>query len=95
MTCRHTAAWTAGSRTTPCLPTSPRPASNCGLTSATTVPSGARQGSSGGRISLSEMNDTSMDANAAGCANQPGSIYRAFVRSMTVTRASPRSFQSS
>src|SRR5260221_6796720 len=31
-----TASWTAGSVTSPCLPTSSRPASNCGLTSATT-----------------------------------------------------------
>ena len=38
-----TRAWTAGSRTMPPAPTSSRPASNCGLTSAMTRPSGASE----------------------------------------------------
>src|SRR5262245_3919876 len=37
-----TRAWTPGSLTSPPRPTSSRPASNCGLTSATTSASGAR-----------------------------------------------------
>ena len=42
---RTRAAWIAGSRTTPPLPTSPRPASNCGLTSATSIAPGRARSS--------------------------------------------------
>ena len=55
-----TASWTAGSVTSPCLPTSSRPASNCGFTSATTSAAGARNGGSAGRMCRSEMNATSI-----------------------------------
>src|SRR5690606_24052201 len=57
-----TSRWTAGSRTTPDLPTLSRPASNCGLTRATVSPPGASTALRGGKISFSEMNDTSMVA---------------------------------
>ena len=51
---------TAGSRTTPRLPISGRPASNCGLTSTTTSPSAASNAGTVGRIRVAEMNETSM-----------------------------------
>ncbi len=55
-----TRACTAGSRTSPPLPTSSRPASNCGFTSATTSAPGARSGTMAGRTCRSEMNETSI-----------------------------------
>ncbi len=45
-------------------PTSVRPASNCGLTSATTVPPGASSAGTTGRICASEMNETSIVTSA-------------------------------
>ena len=49
----------SGSRTTPPLPTCPRPTSNCGLTSARQSNSGAAQASTAGSTLASEMKETS------------------------------------
>ena len=89
---------TAASVTTPRLPTSARPASNCGLTSATTSPSGLSSGGSGASTSLREMNETSTVTTSTGW-NAGGrdvrSSPRALTPSMTVTRGSWRSFHAS
>ena len=55
-----TRACTAGSRITPFLPTSARPASNCGFTSATTSAPSRSSGGTLGKMCRNEMNDTSM-----------------------------------
>ena len=43
-----------------------------------------------GRINRTEMNDTSVAAKSSGAGNHAGVISRAFVCSITVTRASAR-----
>ena len=53
-------ARSAGSRTTPPLPTRSRPTSNCGLTIARQSKRSAAQASTAGRTLVSEMNETSM-----------------------------------
>ncbi len=58
-----TSRWTAGSRTTPPLPTCSRPASNCGLTSTRPAVAGAGDSSTGPRATVREMNDTSAVTN--------------------------------
>ena len=63
-----TASCTAGSRTTP-PGTFSRPASNCGLISESSSPPGGRTSAIGGRISLSEMNETSVTP-ACGCSGR-------------------------
>src|SRR5206468_1915630 len=85
------AARAAGSRTTPPLPTCPRPTSNCGFTSASTAAPGASTAATRGRTSVSEMNDTSMVARSGVSGSISGPSARTFVRSRTKTRASCRS----
>ena len=65
---RSTSRWTAGSRTTP-LSATPRPASNCGLTSGTIdPPAGPKQPAIGPSTRPSEMNETSTTASSTGSA---------------------------
>src|SRR5207302_5684813 len=78
---------TAASRTTPPLPTWPRPASNWGLMSATIC--SVTSLNTGGRASRREMNETSTTARSIGSGSSIR--WRTFVRSMTTTRGSPRS----
>ena len=62
------AACTSGSRTMPPLPTSPRPASNCGFTSATTsAPRRQQRRARAGGSGRSEMNETSMMTRSTRC----------------------------
>ena len=74
---RSTRRWTAGSRTTPPF-ASARPASNCGLTSATIGPRPSRSTDRiGPRTRPSEMNETSTTARSTGsgsdaAAERPG-----------------------
>src|SRR5207248_331812 len=76
----------ATSRTIPPRPTASRPASNCGLTSATTSPAGRRWASEGGRARRSEMKDTSATMRSTGSGTSTPS--RAFTPSITTTRGS-------
>ena len=79
-----TRACTAGSRTMPPLPTSSRPASNCGFTSATTSAAGASSGGTTGRMWRSEMNDTSIvtmvEARASGAVDRQSACARSRAR---------------
>src|SRR5438093_285228 len=86
-------ARSAGSRTIPPRPTASRPASNWGFTSATMSPSSRRCRSDGRSTRRSEMNETSatMRSTVSGRSTPP----RAFTPSITTTRGSWRSFQSS
>ena len=80
--------WTVGSRTTPSR-TRSRPASNCGLTSATMEPpSAARHEATAASTRRSEMNDTSIVASDVGSPTAAAESARAFVRSWTTTRGS-------
>src|SRR5581483_9481841 len=85
----------AAERTTPPLPTRRGSSSNWGLTSASTSPAGARQAAIAGRTLASEMNDTSTVASDGAKGSASGRRWRAFVRSITTTRGSWRSAQSS
>ena len=69
--------------------TSPRPASNCGLTSTSACQPGAASRSAGGSAMRTEMKETSQTTSCGG--NGSSASARAFVRSSTVTRGSPRS----
>src|SRR5437016_4772164 len=93
---REMTAWCCpGSRTTPPLPTAPRPTSNCGFTSATSSPPGASRPNAAGRTFSSEMNETSTVTTSGASAKRRGSSARAFICSMTTTRGSLRSLTSS
>src|SRR5213594_553325 len=87
--------WSAGSRTTPPLPTASRPTSNWGFTSAMTSPRGASTPNTEGRTFSNEMNATSMTASVGCSPKIRGSSARALVFSMTTTRGSLRSLASS
>ena len=71
-----TAACTAGSRTTPRGAWS-RPASNCGLISVTISPPAGSRAASGGRISRSEMKETSTVAKRGGKGRSSSRRFRA------------------
>ena len=88
-----TAAWRfSGSRTTPPLPTSPLPTSNCGLTSAMIgLAPGPAAATSVGRTSVSEMKLTSHTTSSGWNGKAARSSVRALVCSMDVTRGSVRS----
>ena len=90
-----TAAWTAGERTTPPSPTSSLCASNCGLTRTTASAAGVVTFAIGPSSKRSEMNEASLAAKSGTGENSSGVSRRAFVRSMTTTRGSPRKLQSS
>ena len=90
-----TSRCTAGSRTTPCLPTFSLPASNCGFIRHTICPSLARSAFTGPRTFVSEINETSMLENWILSAISSGVTYRIFVFSMQTTRSSLRSFHAS
>jgi hypothetical protein len=91
VTSRTTRAWTAGSRTTPSF-VSPRPASNCGFTSATrSPPEGSNADAIGPSTRRSEMNETSTVARVTASGSERGDSERAFVRSIETTRGSARS----
>src|SRR5262245_36816607 len=92
-TSSRTRAWTAASRMTP-LRISLRPASNCGLTSATTSPRGRNTGGTTGRICRSEMKETSIVTMSTGPGRSDGCRCRALKCSITTTRGSLRSVQS-
>jgi hypothetical protein len=83
----------AASRTTPPFPTRSRVSSNCGFTIATQSNSEATQASTAGSTLRSEMNDTSATTRSGRYGSESHSSDRAFTRSSTVTRGSPRSFQ--
>ena len=85
----------ASSRTIPPLPTSARPTSNCGLTSAITGAPGLAKCGSAGSTRRSEMNDTSMTTRSTGAGSRSGGAVRMLVRSMICTRGSDATFQSS
>src|SRR6266700_2609500 len=63
---RTAAAQARGSRTTPPLPTASLPASNCGLTSSSSSPSGRVAPASAGSTSRREMNDRSATVRSTG-----------------------------
>ena len=63
---RSTSRWISSSRTTPPLPISSRPASNCGLISGTQAPPGRSRRATTGKINSSEMNDTSITTRSTG-----------------------------
>ena len=86
---------TAGSRTTPPEPTRSRPTSNCGFTIISASNLVAAQARTAGRILASEMNETSTTTTSGSNGRLSASSDLAFVRSMTVTRGSVRSDQSS
>jgi 5-methylcytosine-specific restriction endonuclease McrA len=80
----------ASSRTTPPFPTSPFPTSNCGFTSSTAAPPGLSSAFTAGSTSRSEMNDRSPTTRSTSSPSAPDSRNRAFTRSCTTTRGSPR-----
>src|SRR4029079_8481067 len=80
-----TRAWMDASRMTP-LRISLRPASNCGLTRATTSPPGRSNGGTAGRICRNEMNETSMVTTSTTPGRSDGCRCRALKCSMTTTR---------
>ena len=79
----------------PPLPTSARPTSNCGFTSAITGAPGLPNAGSTGSTSRSEMNETSMTIRSTRSGSRSGGASRMFTRSSTRTRASEAIFQSS
>src|SRR6202051_1990487 len=87
-TSRTIVARTAGSRTTPPPPSRAGPASNCGLTSATIAPPGARNACARAIIVTTEMNDASIVTKSKGGASAPSGKSRKVVRSRTATRGS-------
>ena len=78
-------ARSARSRTTPPLPTSARPTSNCGLTIASASKRGAQQREDRGQDLVSEMNETS-------AVTRSGRVTaaRSAVRARALTRSSDR-----
>ena len=70
---------TAGSRTTPPLPTSAGPASNCGLTSTTNSASWVATSTSAGSTDRSEMNDRSATTRS-GTNGRSAGVQGAHVR---------------
>ena len=91
---RNASRRSPAARTTPPLPTRSRPSSNCGLTIARTSPPGARTPIAGSTFA-SEMNETSIVARSGATAARPAVSSRALKPSMTLTRSSLRSPQSS
>src|ERR1017187_3110505 len=85
----------AGSLTTPPVPTLPRPTSNWGLTSNTKSASGAAQATRAGSTSTSEMNDRSAVTRPGAGATCSGRSPRTLTRSRPVTRGAVRSGQAS
>ena len=85
-----TSRCTSGSRTTPPRPTRAGPASNWGLTRATTAPPGFTRLRTAGRTNSSEMNDRSSVTRSTVSPRSSGLRKRALVRSRTTTRGSWR-----
>src|SRR5579862_5444213 len=85
----------SGSRTTPPAARRARPASNCGFTSATIAPSSRKYAVARCKIVRSEINDVSMVIRSKPSGNALLASFRKFVRSITRTRESLRSRQSS
>ena len=88
-------ARSAGSRTTPPLPSRSLPTSNCGLTISARSPSGAVTPSSASSTSSSEMKDRSPTTTSTGPSVISVVSSRTFTRSRTSTRSSDWSFQAS
>ena len=77
-----TRAWTAGSRTIPPLPTSSRPASNCGLTSATMSALGREQRRHD-RQDVAERDERHVDRHDVERAASRGQVAGREVRALT------------
>ena len=86
---RHTASWIAGSRTMPFF-SAARPASNCGLISASSAARGAARAKAGGRTMRSEMKLASQTTRSTAPARSAGASARMSVASRETTRGSPR-----
>ena len=95
MTPRTASSRAASSRTTPPDPTRARPTSNCGLTITMARQPRARQGTTAPQTVPIEMKERSHVTKSGAHGRSPGARWRALVRSMTVTRGSWRSPQSS
>ena len=91
----QTRAWTAGSRTTPPFPTSSRPASNCGLISASSRAPGMANDSGRSSTLASPMKLASQTTRSIGSGICSIVRMRALVCSWTTTRTSCRSFHAS
>src|SRR5215471_14193370 len=85
-----TVLWWLASRTTPPLPTSPLPISNCGLMSTTISPSEVRTLKTEGITFSTEIKDTSTVARCGASGKASEESCRALVFSMTTTRPSAR-----
>ena len=91
---RSQTSWcSAGSRTTPPLPTRSLPTSNCGLMSTAMAACGLVSASGAGSSTSSPMKLASQTSRSAASGTCVAVRVRALVRSSTTTRGSLRSFQ--